>query len=79
MDTKSWFYGLWFTLVYLSIFLFGMIWLNKGFKVEDQLLSRDKKINFQDEEITSLHLEIKTLQTKIMPSCFKEQSRREHK
>ncbi len=69
-----WSFGI--VMILLLVFIYGLIWLDKGFKVEDQMALIRKEFN-EKYELKGFHEELKepikddVLRNEIMPSCFK--------
>jgi len=67
------------TLGFFMLFIFGLIWLNKGFEVQDMIYSSERRQKEtlaqhtleRQMEIQNIKESIGQLQAQIMPSCFR--------
>ncbi len=66
---KIFLYASGFFCIFASIFIYGLIWLNNGFKLEGELQQFRKIIHEDLEEDIDNRLLL--LNKQIMPSCFR--------
>ncbi len=63
-EFRNWTFAIGFTVIYLSVFIYGIIWLNNQFTIDNQFSSMRKEFIQRQSQFEN------TIKKEIMPSCL---------
>lgn len=86
-EVREWTISFCIVIGICCVFMFGLIWLNEGFKAENMIygvradlekeiknlpiINMEQRLTNLDEKLKNSQIEIISLKYKIMPSCLK--------